>query len=99
VPYARKVDESHGPIRDGLRKAGFSVIEVRGAFDLIAGKYGQDLLIECKTKGNLRPNSATGRRQEALRESWKGSGIITAYCVSDVLHEFSMRLKRQGWVK
>jgi hypothetical protein len=97
--YARKVDSSHGPIRDGLREAGFSVVEVRGDFDLLAGKRGIDLLIECKTRGNVRPNSATGRRQKALREEWNGSDIITAFGIEDVLWAFQMRLKRQGWVK
>jgi hypothetical protein len=95
---ARRVDNSHAPIRDALREAGFSVVEVRGDFDLIAGKYGEDLLIECKTKGNVRPNSATGKRQKALREDWLGSSIITAFCVEDVLFAFRLRLKRQGWV-
>jgi hypothetical protein len=97
--YASRVDKSHGPIRDGLREAGFSVVEVRGDFDLVAGKCGEDLLIECKTKGNVRSNSATGRRQKRLREDWKGSGIITAFSIEDVLWAFSMRLKRKGWVK
>jgi hypothetical protein len=97
--YARRVDNSHGPIRDGLREAGFSVTEVRGDFDLIAGKYGEDLLIECKTKGNVRPNTSTGRKQKRLREEWKGSSIITAFGIEDVLWAFQMRLKRKGWVK
>lgn len=97
--YAARVDKSHGPIRDGLREAGFSVIEVRGDFDLIAGKYGVDLLIECKTKGNVRVNSDTGRRQKSLREAWRGSEIITAFGIDDVLWAFQMRLKRHGWVR
>jgi hypothetical protein len=96
---AARTDTTHAAIRDGLRKVGFSVTEVRKDFDLIAGKFGIDMLIECKTKGNVRPHSATGKRQERLREDWKGSPIVTAFCLEDVTWAFQMRLKQGGWVK
>lgn len=97
--YARKVDTTHKEIRDGLREAGFSVMDVRGDFDILAGKHGIDLKIECKTLGNVRVNSRTGKKQEALRAEWKGDPLVTAYCLEDALYAFRMRLKQRGWVK
>ena len=97
--YARKVDTTHAEIRDGLREAGFSVLEVRGDFDLLAGKHGIDMAIECKTPGNIRPNSRTGRKQATLHAEWRGQPIVVACCLQDALWAFSLRLKRSGFVK
>ena len=96
--HARRTDTTHAEIRDGLRAAGFLVMDVRGDIDLIAMRHGIILLIECKTKGNVRPNSATGRKQADIAADW-GDSVITAICLEDVLWAFQMRLKRAGWTK
>ena len=67
VPQKRDLSEKI--IVDFLRQAGWSVlpISVRNGPDLVAGKHGINLLLECKTgKGKLRP----GQVQWGI--DWKG---------------------------
>ena len=52
MTYARKVDQTHGPIKRVLERAGWDVLDTHAAanfVDLIANKAGRIVLIECKT--------------------------------------------------
>jgi hypothetical protein len=61
VRRAAKRDASEESIVQYLRKAGWSVqhLSVKDGPDLLAGRNGATVLIECKTgKGKLRPGQA-----------------------------------------
>ena len=77
-------DSTHGPIRDGLRARGWTVLDTgdagNGAPDLIAGKTGQTYLVECK-----RPKGRERDGQAKAREAWRGGVWIVAMSLDDVL--------------
>lgn len=104
MAYARRTDNTHAKIRDELRQLGFSVADTSplGANfpDLVAGKNGHDIKIECKTPTGRK--TAAQRRSEGqveFADEWKGSPVVAAYCVEDVLFAFSLHCKRHGWTK
>jgi hypothetical protein len=102
--YANRRDTTHSDIKKGLVKAGFSVADTSrvgdGFPDLIIGKFGVDAKVECKTpRGRKTALERLGAEQREKASEWKGSTIIAAYCLEDVLFGFSLLLKRQGWVR
>jgi Holliday junction resolvase len=110
--YARKVDSTQKGIVDGLRKSGFSVRILsrigQGGPDLLIGKNNHDVQVECKTihytpkkPTTPRKTAADGLRanQTKFRDEWRGSSIIAAACLEDVLFGFHLHLKRHGWTK
>src|SRR4051794_14236467 len=69
VRRAAKRDASEKAIVEYLRKAGWSVLylSVANGPDLLIGKHGATVLVECKSgKGKLRPGQAQWGRE------WKG---------------------------
>jgi Holliday junction resolvase len=106
--YANRRDNSHKPIAAGLLAAGFSVMDTSrlgGDFpDLIAGKYGIDMKVECKTmdvrkNGHKTASELLSEGQKDFKSSWKGTPVVVAYSLQDALHGFEMLKKRLGWVK
>jgi hypothetical protein len=80
VRRAAKRDTSEGPLVEYLRSAGWSVlyVSVRNGPDLVAGKHGVNVLIECKTgKGRLRAG------QKAWGEQWRGDQVYVLRAVED----------------
>lgn len=76
--YARRVDTTHAPVRDALRKVGATVLDTSrlgdSAPDLIVGWQGRTLAVEVKWN---RPTNEGGRHgetfgQKKCRESWRG---------------------------
>jgi hypothetical protein len=97
--YARKVDTTHGPIRDRARELGASVIDSarlgNDAPDLIIGFRGHTILIECKTPsradGGVKP-SLTTEGQRLARGTWCGdrwAQIASAAELDDLLLNLS----------
>lgn len=83
--YARRVDTSHAPIREALRKAGLHVVDtsrVGGGFpDLLIAARGRTLLLEIKSPrnraGTVTP-SRIGATQTAFARCWPGDAILMA---------------------
>lgn len=109
MTYARRKDNSHREIAAGLEAAGFSVADTSRLGDdfpdLVIGKYGVDAKVECKTR---RATTERSRKtaadllsdgQRTFKDEWKGSPVIVAYSLEDVLFNFNLLLKRKGWVK
>lgn len=74
---AAKVDQTHGEIRDALRKAGCRVFSLGvvggGVPDLCVGYGGYVALVECKTgKHGLRDS------QREFIANWPGKVIVTS---------------------
>jgi Holliday junction resolvase len=104
-------DNTHKAIKEGLIAAGFSVADTSqlgSSFpDLVAGKYGMDIKIECKTPRDMK--TELGRRktaqdafsdgQASFASTWKGTPVIAAYCLEDALHGFAMLQKKNGYVR
>lgn len=111
MTYARRKDTSHKAIAQGLVQAGFSVADTSRLGDdfpdLVIGKHGFDAKVECKTapnKVNKRRKAATASElmsegQQDFAGQWKGSPVIAAYCLEDVLYGFNLLLRRHGWGK
>lgn len=108
MSYARRKDISHRDIAKGLLKAGFSVFDtskIGGDFpDMVIGKYGLDAKVECKTEDRRKNGRKTAAEllsegQSTFRTEWKGSPVIVAYTLEDVLFNFNLLLKSNGWVK
>lgn len=77
---AAKRDLSEAAIVEYLRKAGWSVLHlsVTNGPDLVAGKHGHNVLLECKTgKGKLRPG------QIQWGASWQGDPPYVIRTVSE----------------
>ncbi len=82
--WARKVDTTHGPIADTLRRCGWQVEHVHrlaGFCDLVAWRHGQIdtvRLIECKT--------GKGRHTEAQAKLLaRGCPVVTLRSVDDAI--------------
>jgi Holliday junction resolvase len=101
---AARQDNTHKSIRDGLRKCGFSVADTsqlgRDFPDLLIGKNGLDVKVECKTpRGRKTALERFSEGQRTFSDEWKGSPVIAAYCLEDVLYSFSQLLRSKGWVR
>jgi len=100
---AARVDTTHGSIRDELRKCGFSVEDtskIGGDFpDLVIGKHGITALVECKSDKKVRKTKGDGlsEGQKTFKATWKGSQVIVAESLQDVLFAFHLITKRVGW--
>ena len=96
--YARRIDNTQRQLVSELRQAGFTV---RYLFrlnddgpDLLIGRNGLDAQVECKT-----PTSRTGRivvsdGQRTFADGWKGSPVIVASTLDQVLFAWSQLVKR-----
>lgn len=105
MTFARRVDNTHASIRDGLREAGFSVRDMarvgKDFPDLLIGKHGIDAKVECKTENRRRNGVKTAAQllstgQKDFADEWRGSPVIVAYCLQDALFGFHLLLKRHG---
>ena len=99
---AARTDKTHASIRDELREAGFSVADTsalgKSFPDLVAGKHGINILIECKTpRGRKTALERFSEDQTEFRAAWRGGQPIPAYCTQDVLDAFRLMVKRVGW--
>lgn len=103
---ANKRDYNHREIVAGLLKAGFSVADTSrvgdGFPDVVIGAFGYTALVEIKppiTAKNTRRTAADklGQAQRTFRDEWKGSPVIVACCVQDVLFNFRLLQKRRGF--
>ena len=108
MPYARRKDKTHRQICAGLEQAGFSVFDTSGMGrnfpDMVIGKYGFDAKVECKTEDRRKNGRKTAAEllsdgQKDFKSQWKGSPVIVAYTLEDVLFNFNLLLKRHGWTK
>jgi Holliday junction resolvase len=91
---AAKRDLSEGPIVQYLRKAGWSVLHlsVANGPDLVCGKFGATVLIECKTgKGKLRPG------QVKWGQDWQGDPpyVIRTVQEAEALTKAINKLRRK----
>lgn len=83
--FARRTDETHAPIREAFRQAGFSVWDTHNQGgdgpDLVVGLRGATVLVECKTPtrkdGGHRP-SALSHGQRTFAALWRGGPYIVA---------------------
>src|SRR5271154_327774 len=97
---ASKKDKAQSAIFAELRESGFAVADTSmvgdGFGDAVISKHGVNAILELKTPRGLK--TALQRRspsQIQFHSTWKGP-IITAYTVSEVIHEFNMLLKRRS---
>lgn len=100
--YAHKTDLTHRSIRDTLRDEGYSVFDTaelgRNFPDLVVGRYGITLLVECKTPRGLKTaQERLSAGQSTFALAWKGSPVIAAYCSEDVVFAFNLECTRKGW--
>jgi hypothetical protein len=97
---AAKVDNSHGPIRDELRKHGCTVVSLAqlgsGVPDLLVGVPSingaepRTELIECKTLNHrLRSN-----QRDFVRE-WKGRPVHVVCTPEEALEVLGLGVKRE----
>lgn len=108
MSYARRKDNSHKAIAEGLKKVGFSVADTSRLGDdfpdLVIGKHGIDAKVECKTE-DRRKNGVKAAAdllsggQKTFKSEWRGSPVIVAYTLEDVLFNFHLLQKQRGWVK
>lgn len=82
--YAARRDTTHADIRDGLRKAGFSVFDaggVGGDFpDLVVGAHGFTFMFEAKS-----PNGKPSDGQSRFAADWRGGPIAVVYSLEQAL--------------
>ncbi len=75
--YAKRRDQNEPDIVDALEKAGFDVVRT-DEIDLIAGKAGNNFLLEVKRDG-MDTESRIRPLQRRLRDSWRGQyAIVTS---------------------
>ena len=97
------VVEVHAPIRDGLRKAGFRVIDtsrVGGGFpDLIVHARRQVVLVECKTSrnkaGTVEPKRIEAS-QHAFATEWQGGAVVMATSPEQAVNLVQAALRMVG---
>jgi Holliday junction resolvase len=100
-------DLNHKKIKKGLIEAGFSVFDTSQLGDdfpdLVAGRNGINIMIECKTRrarterGRQTAEQRLSEGQRQFMDEWKGAKPIPAYTVEDVLFAFRLIMKRVGW--
>lgn len=104
MTYARRKDNTHKAIAEGLEAAGFSVADTSRLGDdfpdLVIGKHGVDAKVECKTpRGKKTAAQLLSEGQKGFRDEWKGAPVIVAYTLEDVIYGFNMLMKRSHWSK
>lgn len=79
---AKKVDRTHGAIRDHLRAIGYSVWDssaVGGGFpDLVVARCGFTALVECKSGSEAGAEMELNEAQRRFRDAWQGSFVVAA---------------------
>jgi Holliday junction resolvase len=95
---ANRRDLQHKHIVADLLKLGFSVADtsmVGDDFpDLVVGRNGMDRLVEIKSGKKIHHQSADLREgQEDFRQKWKGSRVIVAFDVNDVVIAFNDNMR------
>jgi len=105
--HLKRRDVLHFNFISELRARGFSVADtsqVGDAFpDLVIGRDLIDLKVEIKTEadGKLLTHAKTRRKlsegQITFAKTWRGSPVILAYTVDDVLSQFDHH--RRSWVQ
>jgi Holliday junction resolvase len=108
VTYARRKDNSHKLIAQGLLAAGFSVADTSRLGDdfpdMVIGKHGVDAKVECKSENRRKNGVKTAAEllsegQKGFKNEWRGSPVIVAYTLEDVIYGFNMLMKRSHWSK
>ena len=78
---AKKVDTTHGEIRDHLRNAGWSVFDTsavgQGFPDLMASRLGFTAGIECKSGPQTRAEFKLNEAQREFLRGWQGVYIVS----------------------
>ena len=78
---AKKVDTTHGSIRDHLRNAGWSVFDTsavgQGFPDLMASRLGFTAAIECKSGPQFRAAHKLNEAQREFLRGWQGVYIVS----------------------
>jgi Holliday junction resolvase len=93
---ARRKDTTQRAIQAALLACGFSVFDTSGVGgdfpDLVAGKHGVTVLIEVKSPKRVRKTASDGlsEGQKRFRERWRGSKVIVAERLEDVLDAFAV---------
>jgi len=82
--YAKRTDENHGEIRDGLRKAGYVVKDLsrcgEGVPDLLVAGSGRGVMFEIKY-GNARLTDA----EKEFHEMFHGLGVYIVRTLEQAL--------------
>lgn len=72
---SHRPDDTHGPIRDGLRRLGETVADVHeatGFCDLVVARGNR--MLEVKPEGWTKPRNEKERKQAEWREAWIAAG-------------------------
>jgi Holliday junction resolvase len=102
--YARRVDTTHGPIRDALRQVGATVLDTSrlgdGAPDLLVGWRGRTVAVECKTNRSTKEGGRRGETEEQrkLREGWRGDAWIVVRSPDEAVLALVQAVTRVGSV-
>lgn len=84
--YAARRDTTHAEVRDGLRRAGFSVFDaggVGGDFpDLVVGAHGHTFMFEVKS-----PHGKASDGQARFAAGWRGGPVSVVYTLEQALGE------------
>lgn len=79
---AKKVDTTHGAIRDHLRAIGWRVYDTAsvgsGFPDLVVSRLGFTALVECKSGSEAGAESELNEAQRRFRDGWQGSYVVAA---------------------
>ena len=85
---AARKDQNHNDIADGLRSAGYSVLDLsqagNGVPDIAVGKPGFACLVECKDGSKPPSERKLTPAQERVLKNWTGP-IIVALSLEDAL--------------
>lgn len=77
---AAKKDANHNSIADGLRAAGWSVLDLshagRGVPDMAVGKPGIAVLVECKDGSKPPSDRKLTPAEQRVLEQWTGPYIV-----------------------
>lgn len=79
---AKKVDTSHGAIRDHLRSIGWSVFSTATLGgdipDLCVSRCGYTALVECKSGTEAQAEVRLTEGQREFRNEWQGAVVVAA---------------------
>lgn len=104
--YARRVDNTHGPIRDALRKVGATVLDMSrlgdDAPDLAVGWRGRTVFVECKTPtrkdGGVKESKVSDGQRE-FAKTWRGDAVIFATSPKQAVEQLVVAVTRMPQVE
>lgn len=77
--WAARSDSNRNEIAAVFRSAGWVVYDLRQPTDLLCGKSGVTLLVECKRDAKARYTKA----QESFLSTWTGGPVLTIRTAED----------------